>query len=178
MQLKEAIALIDHEKFKSARAQSWYDLGAGTGIFTVALAHSLIAGSKIVAIDNDAASLRQIPGNINNTNIETLKQDFTRTDLPYNDFDGILMANSFHYVKNKIELIQKIRTNLKPVHSFLIVEYDTERSNTWVPYPISFLSLQELLKNAGYGSVIKLNETASRYRSNMMYAAMIEPGFA
>ena len=178
MQLTEAFALIDHEKFKPAGVQSWYDLGAGTGIFTIALAHLLMAGSKIVAIDNDATSLRQIPNKIDNTDIQILKQDFTRTELPDNHFDGILMANSFHYVRDKIELIQKIRTNLKPRHSFLIIEYDTERSNTWVPYPISFSSLQEFFKNAGYKSVIKLNERASRYNSNMMYAAVIvEPGF-
>jgi len=173
MQLKEAISLIDHQKFKPAGIQSWYDLGAGTGIFTIALAHVLEPGSKIVAVDNNLAALQNIPGSVNNTNIKTIKQDFTLNDLPYHDFDGILMANSFHYVKDKTGFIQKIKMNLKPLHSFLVVEYDTERPNTWVPYPISFLSLKELFENAGYGSVIKLNERASRYNSNMMYSAMI-----
>jgi SAM-dependent methyltransferase len=179
MQLKEAIGLIDHEKFKPKSKQNWYDLGAGTGTFTIALAHLLPKGSKIFAIDNNAAALRQIPATAGNADIKTIQQDFTLAELPYRDFDGVFMGNSLHYVKNKISFIEKIQTSLKPGHSFFIVEYDTEKGNQWVPYPVSFKSLQELFKNAGYDSIIKLHERPSKYNSNLMYSALIrsEPGF-
>src|SRR5260221_3628374 len=119
MQLKEAIGLIDHVDFKPTGKQSWYDLGAGNGTFTIALAHLLPAGSLIYAIDNNAAALQHIPGISGNANIKTFQQDFILDELPYHNLDGVMMANSLHYVKNKIAFIQKIKVYLNPVHSFL-----------------------------------------------------------
>ncbi|MBS1598101.1 MAG: class I SAM-dependent methyltransferase [Bacteroidetes bacterium] len=173
MQLKEAIELIAFEKFKPIGKQSWYDLGAGSGLFSVALANLLDSGSKIVSIDKDTASLRQIPKTANNTSIETIKQDFTSSDLPYNEFDGILMANSLHYVENKMDFLSNARINLKPNHSFIIVEYDTEKSNPWVPYPLGFSSLKKLFNDLGYEKVIKMHERKSRFGGNMMYSALV-----
>ena len=173
MLLQESIALISQETFKPSGQQLWYDLGAGTGMFTMALAHLLDERSKIVAVDRNASSLRQIPATMNNVVIETQHSDFTKSALPYQHADGILMANSFHYVKNKKALIHRLATNLKPLHSFLIIEYDTEKWNPWVPFPISFLSLKKFFEDEGYESVIKLNDRKSAYGRSMMYAAII-----
>ncbi len=85
------------------------------------------------------------------------------------------MANSFHYVKNKKELLQKLSGYVKEEHSFLIVEYDTDKPvSTWVPYPARFESLKKLFNEAGYSSVIKMNEHPSVYRSGIMYSAIIK----
>jgi len=173
MEIQEALSLIRNEKITGNKIQHWYDLGAGTGTFTIALAHFLGDGSKIVAIDENNASLRKIPSHINQIVIETIKEDFTSSDLPYPDFDGILMANSLHYVKNKFSLIERISKHLKADHYFLIVEYDTEKSNQWVPYPTDFSSLTKLFTELGYRSIEKLGEKKSRYNTGKMYAALI-----
>ena len=83
------------------------------------------------------------------------------------------MANSFHYVKDKITLIHKLENYLSPSPQFLIVEYDTENANQWVPYPIGFKSLEKLFIGAGYKSVIKINEMPSVFRREMMYGVLI-----
>jgi ubiquinone/menaquinone biosynthesis C-methylase UbiE len=173
VELQEAIELINDPEINLPEKRLWYDLGAGTGTFTVALAHLLGSGSKIIAIDENSSSLRKIPPEINHTKIETITQDFTTSELPHSDFDGILMANSFHYVKNKFRLIEKISKHLKQDHHFLIIEYDTEKSNQWVPYPLSFVSLRSIFTELGYHTIRKLHEKKSRYNSGKMYAALI-----
>ena len=66
------------------------------------------------------------------------------------------MANSLHYVKNKTDLLKKIKTCLNANGCFLIVEYDMEAANRWVPYPISFSSLTKLFHDVGFSFVEKI----------------------
>ena len=174
MQEKEAIALIQDEKFKPLGQQLWYDLGAGSGTFTIALATLLEPGSRITAIDKNSSSLRQIPKQIANTEIELFRQDFALSNLPYDNYDGILMANSIHYIKDKSSFITKIVSSLKQSHKFLFVEYDTEKSNPWVPYPMGFSLLKQFFTEIGYKNVIKLHERKSRYNRSMMYSAVVD----
>lgn len=90
------------------------------------------------------------------------------------DLDGILMANSLHYVRDKLELIQKLSACLKPGGNFLIVEYDTDVPvSHWVPYPVSFSKLKQLFGVTGYGIVEKLGERKSAYGRANLYAAWI-----
>ena len=62
---------------------------------------------------------------------------------------------------------------MKPPEIFLIVEYDTEISNPWVPFPLSFISLENLFKKAEFTSVIKINEKPSVFRRAKIYSALI-----
>ena len=41
---------------------------------------------------------------------------------------------------------------------FLIVEYDMNNANRWVPYPLSFRYLKQLFQKSGYGLIEKLRE--------------------
>ena len=76
----------------------WADLGCGTGTFTVALADLLSPGSTIHAMDRDASVLRRIPPEHRGVSITTHRGDFTNHTWPFANLDGILMANSLHYV--------------------------------------------------------------------------------
>jgi ribosomal protein L11 methylase PrmA len=61
MKISEATALIRTPLIEWARPQSWCDLGCGSGVFTMALAQSLAAGSTIHAIDLDERALGEFP---------------------------------------------------------------------------------------------------------------------
>jgi len=173
MQLNEAISLIQHDSFHPQGKQSWADLGCGSGLFTKALANILQPKSTIYAIDMNLPALKKL-SSFNNVDIITQQSDFIADDLKLSGLHGILMANSLHYVKNKKELLYKLLGYLQEDHSFLIIEYDTDKPvSTWVPYPIRFESLKNMFLEMRYGSITKMQERPSVYRSGNIYSALI-----
>ena len=84
------------------------------------------------------------------------------------------MANAFHYVQYKNAFIKKAVTFLKDDGRFLIVEYNTDEPvPVWVPYPLSFTSLQNLFRDVGFNTVQLLSERPSVYGHASMYSAII-----
>ena len=172
MLLEEAIDLIKNNSISNTQPEVWTDLGCGSGMFTNALANLLPGESKIYAVDKNKSQINKIPDLIADTKIDKIYGDFTHIKLPEN-LDGILMANSLHYVKDKSSFIQNFKDNLKSDGCYLIIEYDMDTSNLWVPYPISFNSLQNFFSKIGYTTIIKINEMPSRFRRANIYSAVI-----
>src|SRR5260370_14756439 len=83
-----------------AKGGRWADLGAGEGAFTLALADLLGPGSHITAVDKDGGALRSI-----GHGIETRVADFTK-GLDLHALDGVVMANSLHFVRNKAPVLE------------------------------------------------------------------------
>ena len=173
MELREGIALIEDDRLRGEKAQRWADLGCGSGFFSEALASLLPGGSTIYAVDK-GWSLPHRRVTDNQIAIEPLRLDFVRDRLPFDELDGILMANSLHYVKDPLAFLRTAQRYLKPNHCFLIVEYDIERGNPWVPYPLSFRQLQKLFSEAGYRTIEKLHERPPVRGFSKMYAAWIK----
>lgn len=150
--------------------QNWAELGSGAGVFTYALAELLPEGSQVFAFDKVS---QYFDTNRDGVQIGFRKLDFQHDDLGIQALDGILMANSLHYVKDKSRLIEKLDAYLKPdSKKFLIVEYDTDRSNPWVPYPIRYERLKQQFADLGYGEAVKVGEQASKY-GGKIYAAFV-----
>lgn len=170
MQLADATALIRDAGLDEGHAAAWADLGCGAGTFTLALAACLAPGSRITAVDR---SVYRIPGN-DPVRIDFLQADFENDNLPLSGLDGILMANSLHYVARKAELLDKIGQCLAPGGRLLIIEYDTMQANPWVPYPVDTGHLQELLSVAGFADMQYLGERQSVYRQGKMYACIFK----
>jgi len=80
------------------------------------------------------------------------------------------MANSLHYVPDKPALLKKLLPCLRPAGCFVIVEYDTDLANPWVPYPIRYAALKGLFASVGFASVTKLAERPSGYSRANLYA--------
>ncbi len=94
--------------------------------------------------------------------VEFLIADFTqRLDLP--PLDGIVMANSLHYVRDKGALLQRIHSYLKPGGRLLIVEYNVDRGNLWVPYPFSYPTWEGLARQNGFSNTQLLEKVPSRF---------------
>jgi trans-aconitate methyltransferase len=152
----------------------WADLGCGDGLFTRALAELLAPGSSIHAMDIDSSALQTIPSSHTGAHITTHRGDFVSDTWPFTGLDGILMANSLHYVENQTAFIRHCEQYMKPHRRFLIVEYDTNAANRWVPYPVSQARLTALFEAAGYSSIRVLRTRPSVFRRAPLYSAAVE----
>lgn len=172
MELNDAIQLIQNDQLSSSQITQWADLGCGSGLFTAALSHFLLPGSTIHAIDyRPPASIKSVKAGVN---VKIEEADFVNDPFFFNDLDGFVMANALHYVKDRPNFMRKINFALKPGGSLLIVEYDTDQPvPTWVPYPLSYKSLQQFFESQGYTSITKLQTHPSLYGRANIYAALI-----
>ncbi len=147
----------------------WADLGAGEGAFTLALADLLGPGAHITAVDKDAGALRSI-----GHGIETRMADFTK-GLDLHDLDGIVMANSLHFVRNKALVLEAVRNMLRPGGRLIVVEYSTDRGNPWVPYPFTYATWVRMAEAAGLQGTEQLHSVPSRYFGSMYSALSRRP---
>jgi hypothetical protein len=175
MLVPEAIEMLADSGVEALGPTTWADLGCGDGIFTLALASLLSAGSTIHAMDRDGSALRKIPSTLNGIRIKTHRGDFTNQTWPFGDLDGILMANSLHYVDDQSAFIRACESRMTIRRRFLIVEYDTSEASRWVPYPVGQTRLRALFSSAGYSSIRILRSRPSVYRRASLYAAVIAP---
>ena len=149
----------------TTRGGLWADLGAGEGAFTQALADLLGPDAHIIAVDRDARALRAV-----GHGIETRVADFTKP-LDLHDLDGVVMANSLHFVPNKQPVLAAVRAMLKPGAPLIVVEYATDRGNPWVPHPFSFATWTRLAAEAGLEGAALVATVPSRY-FGAMYSAI------
>jgi ubiquinone/menaquinone biosynthesis C-methylase UbiE len=153
----------------------WLELGAGSGAFTLALLDLLGAEVDVVALDRDAHALgrleeqarRQFPS----ATVRAVVADFTHP-LPVEPatFDGVLMANSLHFVRNKEPVLRAAIEKLKPGARFVLVEYESDLGNRWVPWPNGYLRWAELAARVGLRGTQRIGEVPSRFLGSM-YAA-------
>jgi len=144
MDLEVAIHLIAKGIPKTGSTQSWADLGAGSGLFTVALSHLLPLGSMIDAVDRDGSALRKIKIDTQHASLNTIQDDFEKANILKAPLDGIVMANSLHFVADHLTFVKNLRKTLKPSGRLIIVEYDMKSSSHWVPYPVQYNELKIL----------------------------------
>ena len=147
----------------------WADLGSGEGAFTLALAELLGPDAHIVAIDKDRRALRALEGRV-----DTRAADFTRP-LDLRDLDGVVMANSLHYVRDKQPVLESVREMLKPGGRLIVVEYGTDRGNAWVPYPFSYPRWEAMAAQAGFKNTRLLRTVPSRWLGTMYSAVSRKP---
>lgn len=146
---------------------SWADLGAGEGAFTLALADVAGPDADIVAVDRDARALRALEGRF-----ETRVADFTRP-LDFHDLDGVVMANSLHFLRDKQPVLDSVRSMLRPGGRLIIVEYGADRGNPWVPYPFSYARWEKMAAQAGFKNTRLLKAIPSRWLGSMYSASSI-----
>lgn len=152
----------------------WADLGAGNGAFTLALAELLGAGATIHAVDRDRRALDQLARSVRAgypaVDVHLLVADFTQA-LPLPPLDGIVMANSLHFVEAKDAVLAQVRGYLRTGGRLIVVEYNTDRGNRWVPFPFSFATWQTLARQAGFARTELLATRPSSFLGEFYAAA-------
>lgn len=152
----------------------WADLGAGEGAFTLALAELIGDTGTIYAVDRDGGALRRLDramqAQFPNVTLHTLVGDFDR-GLALPNLDGIVMANSLHFIRNKASTLARVRGYLKPTGRLLMVEYNTDQGNVWVPYPFAYPTWERMSRESGFEHTELLSSYPSRFLREIYSAA-------
>jgi SAM-dependent methyltransferase len=153
---------------------TWADLGSGRGAFTLALAELLVPDGTVFSVDRDAAALqdqaRAMAGRFPTVVLHQLVADFTGA-LALPKLDGVIMANSLHFVEDKLPVVRRIGERLGPGGRFILVEYDADHGNRWVPYPVSQRSWELLAAAAGLAETRVVGRVPSRFLGSIYAAA-------
>ncbi len=154
---------------------TWADIGAGSGAFTLALADLLGPDGRIVAVDRDGRVLREnekaVRARFPATELTVLTADLMGP-LALPELDGLVAANSLHYVPRdrQVAVVAALAAYLRPGGRFVVVEYDADGGNPWVPHPFSYPSWERLAEAAGLGGTRRIGRVPSRFL-DAIYAA-------
>jgi ubiquinone/menaquinone biosynthesis C-methylase UbiE len=156
----------------------WADFGSGRGAFTLALADIVGPAGQIISVDKDREALRQqgrsITTHFPDVSVRYLNADFKKPiELP--PLDGLVVANALHFLRDKNKAIQLLMSYLKPGGRFLVVEYNTDRGNVWVPHPFSYPTWQELARRYGLTDTELLSTVPSRFLGEIYSAVSRTP---
>jgi ubiquinone/menaquinone biosynthesis C-methylase UbiE len=156
----------------------WADFGSGQGAFTQALAEVIGNQGFIYSVDKDNSALRRQVTRMQTAfpavKTRYIPADFTQPlDLP--ELDGILMANSLHFIADKLPVLTRIMTYLKPQGRLILVEYNTDKGNRWVPYPLTYSRWEKLAQQAGFASTECLVIRPSSFLGEFFSAVSITP---
>ena len=132
----------------------WGDLGSGTGAFTLALRELVGPDAEIYAVDQHQASLSEMLKTYkrkfgNTARLHSLTADFSKPlDLPA--LDGLLLANSLHFFRDKVKILKQLKKHITSTGILLVVEYNVDKGNLWVPYPVSYDTFRNLVMDSGF----------------------------
>ncbi|MEJ1238777.1 methyltransferase domain-containing protein [Chryseolinea sp. T2] len=172
MELSTATRLIQGA-IRTKGPQNWADLGAGSGLFSLALGEILPVGSSVFAVDKDQNALDGISWKYKDKNLVRIHGD-VEEELSLPQLDGVLLANVMHYIVRQEDFFKRLGGRLTENGILIIIEYDTTRSNPWVPYPISLDAMKKMAAKVGY-DIRLLGTVPSRFNSGKLYSVALHP---
>ena len=105
------------------------DVGAGVGYFSLRLAKRVGQEGKVYANDIQPKMLALLKENAERaglTNIELVQGTETDPHLPANTIDLVLLVDVYHEFSNPTEMLDGIRSSLKPDGRLVLLEYRKE----------------------------------------------------
>lgn len=144
----------------------WADIGCGDGVFTRLLLEWLTPASTVLAIDQDPGALRRLLQALpagQQARVQSLQADFTQPLALPDPLDGLLLANSLHFVGNKLPLLTALVNLLRPGGTAIIIEYNAARGNWAVPHPFRDETCLQLMKDAGLHRAQIVNREPSSF---------------
>lgn len=155
----------------------WADLGSGRGAFTLALADLLGPDAEIHSLDRDGAALRDqasaMRAHFPAVRVTYHVADFTQP-LALPPLDGIVIANALHFVRGPAPILRALHARLAPAGRLLLVEYEADQGNTWVPYPISCQRFRDLAPACGFAEPRRLAVHPSRFMGGIYSAIALK----
>jgi ubiquinone/menaquinone biosynthesis C-methylase UbiE len=156
------------------RGGTWADLGAGSGVFTRALASLLGPTGTVYAIDRDRRAAQHLDarsGPVSGATIQVRQADFTRP-LELDPLDGLLLANALHFAPQQERVLRRLVGHVKHHGRLVVVEYDTHRRTPWGPFPVPLERLGQLTRAVGLTEFREVGRQPSSFGGRELYAAV------
>jgi len=168
---RDAAALI-RAAVPATPGATWADLGAGTGVFTRALAAILGAGSRVYAIDSDDRALAALRASAPGGPVAvTARRADVSAPLGLAPLDGVVMANVLHFIPDAAAQLARVAAQLAPGGRLVLVEYEGRRPSRWVPHPVSFADFSRLAPAAGFSPPWLVATRASAFGGELYVSA-------
>ncbi|WP_293248649.1 class I SAM-dependent methyltransferase [Nannocystis sp.] len=113
------------------------DLGAGTGLFTVAFAEAVGPTGTVYAVDLIPAFLAHIRKKIARaglTQVQLIQASDRSAELPPASVDLVFMSDVYHHLEYPQHVLASLRQALRPGGSLWVIDFQREpgRSPAWV----------------------------------------------
>lgn len=103
------------------------DLGAGSGLFEVALARKVSPGGTVYAVDIDEgffADIKKRAAEAGVTNVQTVLGRFTDPNLPVKNVDVAFFHDVLHHVDDRAAYLKSLGPYLKPTGRVVVIDYE------------------------------------------------------
>ena len=158
----------------TATEYHWADFGSGTGAFTLALAELIQPTGTLYSIDRDGSALqaqeKQVRALFPGVTVHYLEADYT-LPLPLPPLDGILAANTLHFQQDPSPVLKLFFSYLKPTGRMILVEYNIDKGNYAVPYPLPYSTWQRFARQVGFTTTQLLATRPSHFLKEI-YSAL------
>jgi ubiquinone/menaquinone biosynthesis C-methylase UbiE len=114
------------------------DIGAGSGYFTVPVAHAVGPEGKVLALDIRQEMLDFIAARLPKEGLDNVELGLVQADdpqLPAHGVDTILMVDVFHYIKERQAYAEKLNAGLAPGGRLVVIDfrYDPDAEREFAP---------------------------------------------
>jgi ubiquinone/menaquinone biosynthesis C-methylase UbiE len=152
----------------------WADFGSGSGAFTLALAELIQPTGTIFSIDRDGYALqsqeKHMRARFPEVHVNYQKANYAHPlELP--PLDGIIAANTLHFLQDKEPVLNLFFAYLKPAGRMVLVEYNIDNGNYAVPYPLPYPAWERLARRSGF-AVTQLLATRPSSFLREIYSAL------
>lgn len=117
------------EAMDIAPGQTVVDLGAGSGYFTFRIAPRVGPRGKVIAVDIEEVmlkSIRERAAREKIANVETVRSTADDPRLKPGSADLVFMVDVYHELEFPREVMQKVRSALRPNGRVILIEYREE----------------------------------------------------
>jgi len=125
-ELSRLVEILDVEM-----GETFADVGAGDGRYSVALARTVGESGRIYATEVDPDDLKKIEERVGREklrNVDVVRGAQEATGLPEACCDGILLRRVYHHFQNPAAMQASMRRALKDGGLLLVIDFGTRRS--------------------------------------------------
>jgi SAM-dependent methyltransferase len=148
--------------------QTVVDLGAGSGFFAFRLVPK---AKKVIALDIDQrfitfmdSAKQEIPADMR-ARFESRLVETDNPKLKPNEANAVIIVNTYMYIENRVDYLQKLKTGIAKGGKILIVDYKEKNIPVGPPVNIkvALSTVERELKQAGFKQIIS-DDTSLDYQ--------------